>query len=87
MIDQYDELKIRCPRLGHLITFHYCRNEQENTPCRAVFNCWFQRIPVKKFVYEHYDPQTIEALVTPASGKMVSLVELIEKAQRRADKE
>ena len=87
MITQYDDLEARCPRLGHLVKFHYCRSEQETMPCRRVFNCWFQRIPIQSFVQEHYDPSTVQALTAPSPDKVASLVDLIEQAQRRSEKD
>ncbi|MBN1558608.1 hypothetical protein JW998_00045 [candidate division KSB1 bacterium] len=81
MITKYDDLDIRCPQLGHPLNFSYCRSTHNNTPCRNILNCWFQRLPVERFVQDHFPAGTIEKLTTPPRPKLQSLVELIEKAQ------
>ena len=81
MIDQYDDLKIRCPMLGHPLNFSYCRSTDKDRPCRNIFHCWYQRLPVQQFVQTHFPAGTIEKLAAPPKPKMLSLLELIEKAQ------
>ncbi|MBN1465596.1 hypothetical protein JXA02_07550 [candidate division KSB1 bacterium] len=81
MITQYDAFEIRCPMLGHPLTFSYCRSTDGNTPCRNIMNCWFQRLPVEQFIQDHFPFGTLEKLTTPPKPKMQSLLELIEKAK------
>jgi len=40
---------------------------------------------VREFLAQHYSPETIEAMLAPPQPKAVTLFELIQKAQRRAD--
>ncbi|MBN1482527.1 hypothetical protein EH223_10820 [candidate division KSB1 bacterium] len=82
MITQYDHLEIRCPMLGHPLKFFYCRTTDGNTPCRRIFNCWYQRIAVQDFVYDHFPQEIIATITAPPKPKMLSLVELIQKAQQ-----
>jgi len=81
MITDYDHLEIRCPMLGHLLKFSYCRTTDGNTPCRSIFNCWFQRIPVQQFIQDNFPKGTVEKITAPPKPKMQSLLELIEKAK------
>ena len=81
MIDQYDHLEIRCPMLGHPLTFHYCRTTSNAVPCRKLFDCWFERIPVREYAEEFLDSQTIAALMQPLKPKIASLLELVERAR------
>lgn len=81
MIDRYDQLEIRCPMLGHPLTFHYCRTTSNAAPCRKLFDCWFERIAVREYAEEFLDPQTIDVIVQPPKSKMVSLLELIDRAR------
>jgi hypothetical protein len=81
MITKYDDLEIRCPMLGHPLNFSYCRSTDGNTPCRNILNCWFQRLPVERFVQDYFPVETLEKLTAPPKPKVLSLVELIEKAQ------
>lgn len=82
MITDYDHLEIRCPMLGHPLNFTYCRTTDGTTPCRRILNCWFERIPIQQFMQENFPPSVIERLAEPPKPKMVSLFELIEKAQK-----
>jgi hypothetical protein len=81
MIDQYDHLEIRCPMLGHPLNFHYCRTTTRAVPCRKLFDCWYERLPVQEFAAEFFDQQTIAAMVQPPPPKILSLLELIERAR------
>jgi hypothetical protein len=81
MITDYDHLEIRCPMLGHPLYFSYCRTTDGKSPCRRIFNCWFQRLPVQQFIQDHYPKGILEKLSAPPKPKMQSLLELIEKAQ------
>jgi hypothetical protein len=81
MIDQYDHLEIRCPMLGHPLTFHYCRTTFNAIPCRKLLDCWHERIPVREFAEEFLDPMAIDVFTRPPKAKMASLLELIERAR------
>lgn len=82
MITQYDHLEIRCPTLGHPLSFSYCRTTDGDKPCRRIYNCWFQRIPIEKYMQTYFPKETIDNIVAPPKPKMLSLVELIEKARQ-----
>lgn len=82
MITQYDHLVTHCPMLGHSVNFSYCRSTDGNTPCRRIFNCWYQRFAVQDFVYDHYAQEIITTIIVPPKPKMMSLIELIQKAQQ-----
>jgi hypothetical protein len=82
MLTQYDNLEIRCPMLGHPLNFSYCRSTDGDKPCRRIFNCWFQRMPVEQFIDDNFPAGTKEKLNAPPKPKVLSLVELIEKAQK-----
>ncbi len=82
MIDQHDKLEKRCPMLGHPIHFHYCRTTTKDTPCRKIMDCWFEQIPIQEFVKEHFTEEMITAMEQPPKPKMLSLIELIEKAKK-----
>lgn len=81
MITEHDHLEIRCPMLGHPLNFSYCRSTTSNTPCRKIYNCWFQRIPVQEFMQENFSKEVIEQITAPPKPKVLSLFELIQKAQ------
>ncbi len=82
-----DSFQIRCPRLGQQIHFSYCRKENMGLPCFKVLDCWYIYFQVVEHLQEELsEAEWKEAFEKPATPKMVSLVELIEKAQHKAKK-
>ena len=82
MITDYDKKEIRCPMLGHPLNFSYCRTTDGATPCRRIYNCWFERLPIQQFMQEHFPQDVLDKLAEPPKPKMLSLFELIEKAKQ-----
>ena len=82
-----DEFRIRCRKLGHQISFSYCRNENEGLPCFKTLDCWYVFFPVDEYLRrEMNDDEWAEAFEKPVKPKALSLVELIEQAQKRTGK-
>ena len=48
-----DDHKIRCPRLGHMIHFSYCRVENTGLPCFKTLDCWFEHFMVEEHLSRH----------------------------------
>lgn len=84
MIDQYDNEEIYCRKLGHHLRFHYCRTEHDGNPCPLIFDCWHEKLAIGAYMRDNFNPQDVEYLVRPKPDKMVSLLELIQRAQKRA---
>lgn len=79
-----DDFEIRCPRLGHQISFAYCRRENHGLPCARTLICWHTYFPVEAFLRaELTQEQWNDTFEAPARPKLLSLVELIEKAKER----
>ncbi|HNY72549.1 MAG TPA: hypothetical protein PLU95_08460 [Syntrophales bacterium] len=83
-ITRYDDREIRCPKLGHELTFAYCRREGGELPCFRVIRCWEGFFPVESFLRESLSPDAWETFRrhTPPD-KLTSLLDLIAKAQQR----
>ena len=78
-----EDYKIRCPRLGHQITFSYCRSENAGLPCFKTLDCWFEHFLVEEYLRKNLKPEEWEEIFNrQPKTKMVSLVELIEKAKK-----
>jgi hypothetical protein len=78
------DFEIRCPRLGHMITFVYCRLENRGSPCFKTLDCWYQHFPVEEHLRLELSPeQWDEVFRGPSKPKVLSLVELIEQAKKR----
>jgi len=79
-----DEYNIRCPRLGHQISFSYCRTENQGLPCFKTLDCWYNHFQVEEFLKEEIAPEVWEKVfAAPPKPKMLSLLELIEEAKKR----
>ena len=79
-----DDYTIRCPRLGHPITFSYCRSENMGIPCFKAIDCWFEHFPVADYLKEALTHEEWDrAFQGTVKTKVMSLVELIEQARNR----
>lgn len=82
MIEEYDNKQIYCRMLGHPISFSYCRKCNIGTPCRSIYNCWFEYIDITTFMDEHFSTDLLEQIKAPPKDKTVSIHELIKKAKK-----
>ena len=77
--------------LGHEVKFGYCRqsggSEGDTLPCRKIFDCWFEIFDIESFMREHYSEAEIAEVLSPQKDKMVSLMELIRRAQENIKKD
>lgn len=79
-----EDYMIRCPRLGHMISFSYCRRENQGLPCFKTLDCWFEHFPVEAFLRAQLSPEEWDRAFTRSSKtKVSSLMELIQQAQQR----
>jgi len=82
-VEAYDELQNpRCPRLGDVVTFGYCRAEDHGQPCRKTVFCWGHRFDVVKYLRVHFGADVLDRMDAAPPDKRVSLVDLIERAKR-----
>jgi len=68
--------------LGHDVAFSYCRVPGSETPCRKIFNCWWETFEVEAFIRSCYGEEKIAEIIAPPKQKVLSLVELIEQARK-----
>ena len=88
MLSEHDQDVLpRCPRLGHELTFGYCRQEMRGKPCRLILDCWWERFDVRSFLQanlaEEAMAQVERANADPPPSKVSSLVDLIQQAKDR----
>jgi hypothetical protein len=87
MIGDHDTRQGYCRKLGHEVTFAYCRQEQDTLPCPKIRDCWFEAVDIDLFLSQNYKPEEIVHLVhlvhllNPAKPKMHTLIELIQQAE------
>jgi hypothetical protein len=89
MLSEHDQDVLpRCRRLGHEVTFGYCRQETGGKPCRLILDCWWEHFDARAFLQAHLSAegmaQVEHASVAPPPSKMLSLLDLIQQAKERA---
>ncbi len=83
-----EDSPVRCPRLGHQITFSYCRVESRGLPCFRIVDCWCEHFMVEDILRKELKPEEWEKVFNrPVKPKILSLVELIEEAKKRDSEE
>jgi hypothetical protein len=83
-----EETMIRCPRLGHQITFSYCRAERGELPCFKTLDCWFEHFDVEGYFRGRLtEAQWEKAFSRSGQNKLMSLLDLIEQAKQRMQPE
>ncbi|MDP2645809.1 MAG: hypothetical protein Q8P24_12785 [Desulfobacterales bacterium] len=81
-------MKRRCPRLGHSVTFQYCRHCSDNElPCGKIIDCWWEHFDVVSYLKSDLSEDSFSALLNhEPEQKIGTLVALIAKAQNRVKK-
>ena len=88
MLNEHDQdLLLRCRRLGHEVTFGYCRQEMGGKPCRLILDCWWERFDVRAFLRANLsaaDMTDVERVSSsPPAAKVLNLFDLIEQTKNR----
>ena len=77
-----DTVKIRCPRLGHQISFSYCRRENQGLPCFKTLDCWHSHFSVVAYLRKELTPEQWKMVfMNRPKQKVLSLLDLIEQAK------
>ena len=85
IVEKYDQLELRCTRLGGEVKFSYCRKEGGDLPCHRVINCWYPFFPVEQYLRGTMTEESWNAFVSDMpKDKITTLIELIEAAKKRA---
>ena len=82
MKNQFDNETIYCSKLGHNLSFKYCRLENTDLPCSKIVNCWFKKISIENFVENNYTDDEKKIAFKPSTPKVTSIISLIEKAKK-----
>ncbi len=80
-IDHFDKEELYCRKLGHHLTFDYCRSEHNGLPCPKIRDCWFEKIPIDDYLEQNFKPEEIAYIFEPPKPKITSIFEIIQKAQ------
>lgn len=83
----HEDRERRCPKLGGPVTFSYCRIESGDMPCSRSLACWSEVFDVSSFFKSIMDEQEFkEHFNQQGRQKVVTLMELIEKAKQTLNK-
>jgi hypothetical protein len=87
MLNEHDEaLLLRCRRLGHEVTFGYCRQETGGKPCRLIMDCWWEQFDVRAFLQANLSAEEMAQVAWAGESpppKVVNLFDLIQQAKDR----
>ena len=77
----HDDLAGYCPKLGHEVTFRYCRMPAAPLPCRNIAGCWKRAFDVDAFLAGRLTAAQMEKMKAPPPDRASTLIELIQQAQ------
>jgi hypothetical protein len=84
-MEKYDDLEIRCPRLGGEVKFSYCEKEGGNMPCHRIITCWQPFFPVEQYLKKTMTADAWNIFIHQVpKDKITSIIELIDAAKKRA---
>jgi hypothetical protein len=69
--------------LGHYLPFRYCRTQQNGLPCAKIADCYFDSLPIREFIADHYSKQEQSVIFSEQTPKLQTIVDLIAKARQR----
>lgn len=82
-VEGFDEDRIYCRKLGHYLTFKYCRTTSGASVCEKILDCWADRPETMAFLRRQLTDEDLSLLAALPKPKMAAIVELIEKAKAR----
>jgi hypothetical protein len=83
-LEAYDDLQQpRCPSLGQVVPFKYCRSVHQGGPCPKTVVCWGHRFDVMRYLRVHFTEEQLAPLHEPPTPKVEHLVDLIERARNQ----
>jgi len=82
-VNQFDEYEIYCRKLGHHLSFEYCRKENTSLPCAAIARCWSERLPIENYLQKHFNNEDIAYLSEEKQPKTVSIWQIMNSIKER----
>jgi hypothetical protein len=83
MIGDHDREQGYCRKLGHHLSFGYCRTVNQGLPCALARDCWFERFAVAEFLEANYTGEQLARATAPAPGKLESILAAVRRAAGR----
>jgi len=85
-MQKQDKRKRRCPKLGSIVELKYCRKhaDEKNGICSKIYDCWWEEFDIQDYLKKTTPEETLNKIKNSnTQPKVLSLVELIQKAKRR----
>lgn len=79
--ESHDREEGYCRKLGHHLSFGYCRRVNQGLPCALARDCWFERFPVAEFLAAHYTEEELAQATAPAASKLASILAAASRAR------
>lgn len=80
---RHDDRVGHCLRLGHPVTFGYCRAVVNGLPCNRVLDCWFEVFEVAEHLREHYSADELRRVFRPPEGKVAQILSIVKAVRAR----
>ena len=81
-IEKNDHLRQYCSKLGHEVTFKYCRTMNEYLPCQNIFTCFANLFQIKDYIDKHYSKEKIRYFSKPSKPKIEQIYDIITKVKK-----
>ena len=81
MDERYDNQELYCRKLGHYLTFKYCRKESDFLPCSKIFECWSSKININEFCSNNYKQEDINRLHQLTKPKIATILDIIQNVK------
>ena len=80
--EKYDSVELYCPKLGHHLSFKYCRSENLGLPCSRLIKCCSDKLPVQNYLNTHYSGEEINQILKRPEPKINSILDIVQRVNQ-----
>jgi len=82
----FDQIQVRCPRLGGEVSFGYCRTISQGLPCRRALICFEFKFPVEQYFRLALKQETFSrCFEEPGEGRYEKFLRTVSEAVERVE--
>jgi len=82
----FDQIEVRCPKLGGEVTFGYCRQVNDGLPCSRALVCFEWKFPVLEYFKRVLKEKTLErCFFGQVEGRMEMILRTVDEAKKRVE--
>ncbi len=87
-MDEHDQPRLRCRRLGHEVPLSYCRTQEGATVCPCIRDCWWEAIDIDDYLRRHLSPQEYQRLLDhpESTSRLGKIIQLAQQARQATNK-